>query len=115
MCGVLFWSDLDDRSERTSRISSNAANMLVGAIYLPRGTLIIDANAPVADLSARTAVIVRQFVMSGRPHLVINLNYNATDVPAPSGIRLGRAPRPSSGAPAIVDQETTLRPRQVWA
>lgn len=86
MSGVLFWSDLDDRAERMSRISSNAANMLVGAIYLPRGTLIVDANAPVADLSAWTAVIVRQLVMSGRPHLVINSNYNATDVPVPSGI-----------------------------
>lgn len=86
MAGVLFWSDLDQRAERLSRISSNFANRLVGAIYLPRGTLIVDADAPVADLSAWTAVIVRQLVMSGRPHLVVNANYHATDVPVPGGI-----------------------------
>jgi hypothetical protein len=49
--------------------------------------LHIDANAPVADKSAYTAIVARMLTLYGGPHLVLNTNYEQTDVPVPDGIK----------------------------
>ncbi|MEM8648827.1 MAG: hypothetical protein AAGF86_21165, partial [Pseudomonadota bacterium] len=84
--------DLGDLSTmRTHRIRSNNARQLLGTIYLPNSILQIDANAPVADESAYTAVVVRRLWLLEGPHLVLNADYSATDVPVPSSIAGGEA------------------------
>ena len=55
--------------------------MLLGTIYLSRNTLSVDANAPVADESAYTAIIARKLLLDAGPNLVLNSNYSATDIP----------------------------------
>lgn len=79
------------KTMRTHRIKSNDARQLLGTIYLPNSILQIDANAPVADESAYTAVVVRRLWLLEGPHLVLNADYSATDVPVPSSIAGGEA------------------------
>jgi hypothetical protein len=49
--------------------------------------LTIDANQPVADKSAYTALVVRRFTANAGPTVTLNTNYDETDVPVPDGIR----------------------------
>ncbi len=76
-------------SKRTHRISSSGARELVGTIYLPKSSLLIDAAGPVADKSAFTAIVTRSLNLRSGPHLVLNTNYGATDVPVPRSIAGG--------------------------
>lgn len=86
MAGVLMFEERTAGLSRLYRITSDNANVLLGTIYLPRGTLWIDSQRPVADRSEYTALVVRRLVLSDGPNLVINSNYSATDVPVPTGL-----------------------------
>jgi hypothetical protein len=66
---------------------SNDARTLVGTIYLSRGLLIVDAERTIADKSAYTALVVREFKLFGGPNVVLRTNYDMTDVPVPDGIK----------------------------
>ena len=57
-------------------------NTLAGVVRLH-----VDANSPIADKSAYTAIVARMLTLYGGPHLVLNSNYEQTDVPVPKGIR----------------------------
>jgi len=86
MAGLLFFAS---RSQANLQflISSNNARQLLGTIYLPEGQLTINANAPVADQSAYTAIVARKLTADAGPTIVLNTNYTLTDVPVPNGIR----------------------------
>ncbi|MEM1376731.1 MAG: pilus assembly protein TadG-related protein [Pseudomonadota bacterium] len=71
---------------RLHTISSNDARTLLGTIYLPNSVLMIDAQAPVADTSAYTAIVVGRMWLREGPTLVLNADYSATDVPVPAGL-----------------------------
>jgi len=71
---------------RMHRMASNNARILVGTFYLPRGIFLINANAPVADRSAYTAIITNRLWLQEGPTLVLNADYAATQVPVPDGI-----------------------------
>ena len=79
----------NSKTVRLHRIQSNEARKLLGTIYLPRSVLMIDANAPVADESAFTAVVVGRLWLRDGPNLVLNANYSATDVPLPQSLAGG--------------------------
>ena len=84
------FADLKTLGEmRTHRIKSNNARKLLGTFYLPNSILQIDANAPVADESAYTAIVARRLWLLEGPHLVLNSDYAATDVPVPSSLAGG--------------------------
>ena len=84
------FGDLKTLSEmRTHRIKSNNARKLLGTFYLPNSILQIDANAPVADESAYTAIVARRLWLLEGPHLILNTDYAATDVPVPSSLAGG--------------------------
>lgn len=87
MAGLLFFEDRAAPLERTHLINSANARQLTGTIYLPRGKLVIDPNAPVAADSAYTAIVARKVQMTEGPTLVLNSNYDQTLVPVPDGIR----------------------------
>ena len=53
---------------------------------MPSGHLYVDADAPIADRSAYTAIIVSRLELFAGPHLVLNTDYSATDVPVPDGV-----------------------------
>ena len=75
---------------RIHRIGSNNARNLLGTIYLPQGTLLIDATAPVADQSAYTAIIANSLQLQKGPQLVLRSDYDKTNVPVPDGLINGR-------------------------
>ncbi|MEM6615655.1 MAG: pilus assembly protein TadG-related protein [Pseudomonadota bacterium] len=74
---------------RVHKIRSNDARQLLGTLYLPRSILMIDANAPVAEDSAFTAIVAARIWLLGGPTLVINSDYAATEVPLPSSLAGG--------------------------
>ena len=84
MAGLLFFADRNSPLTKASRISSDDARQLLGTIYMPNSQLMVDANKPVADQSAYTAILVRILTLMGGPKLVLNSNYGATDIPAPA-------------------------------
>jgi hypothetical protein len=86
MAGILFFGDRASDENIKYEITSNFTRKLLGTIYFPRNRFVIDANQPVADQSAYTAIVVRRLELSAGPNLVINSSYDATDVPVPNGI-----------------------------
>lgn len=87
MAGILMFESRSQEKTGTHMISSDDARMLLGTIYLPQSEVRVDASSPVADESAYTAIVARALRLYGGPHLVLNTNYDATDVPAPEGIK----------------------------
>lgn len=86
LAGLLFFEDHKALPSNIHTISSNNARKLVGTIYVPRGTLTIDANAPVADKPAYTALLVHSLILKEGPHVVLRSDYEMTDVPVPPGL-----------------------------
>lgn len=83
--GFLFVSDHVGASENY-KIFSNDARNLLGTVYLPNDNLIVETEAPIADESAFTVLVVRTFLGRERPRMVLNSDYDATDVPVPNGV-----------------------------
>jgi len=86
MAGLLFFEDTTSPIGREFRITSNYANYLVGTVYLPSGTFLVDANNDVADESEFTVLVVNKLVLKAGPRLVLNTNYGLSDVPIPAGV-----------------------------
>jgi len=87
LAGLLFFADRSAASVQQHIIRSNNAHTLTGTIYLPRGNLLVDPGAKVAQNSAYTAIIANQISINMGPELVLNSNYGATSVPVPDGIK----------------------------
>jgi hypothetical protein len=96
MAGFLFFANrvllTGDLNLRHFVINSNNARNLLGTIYLRDGVLDVDANRPIADQSAYTVIVARRINVRSGPDLVLNTNYEGTDVPVPEGV----GPRNSS-------------------
>lgn len=86
MAGILFFEDRAAKPLQEHVIASHNARVLLGTIYLPAGILVIDAEEPIAQDSAYTAIIARRIAIQNRSKLVINADYGKTDVPVPDGI-----------------------------
>ena len=86
MAGLLIFASKSVGSE-VYRIESDNARNLLGTIYLPAGELRIDANKPIADQSAYTAIVADSMRLYGGPHLILNTDYHLTTVPVPGGIK----------------------------
>lgn len=86
MAGLLFFEDRAGNLGKTSRITSDYARKLIGTVYLSRGEFMIDSTRPVADKSEYTAMVVRKLSLQSGPDLVVNSDYEASDVPVPTGL-----------------------------
>lgn len=87
MAGLLIFEDRAAPLGQEHTISCANASVLTGTIYLPRGKLSVNPNASVAAESAYTAIIAYQIELNEGPDLVLNADYNATDVPVPAGLK----------------------------
>lgn len=87
MAGLLVFEGRSQPENGLHQILSDDARNLLGTIYLSRGRLHVDANSPIADRSAYTAIVARVMTLYGGPNLVLNTNYDSTDIPVPDGIR----------------------------
>ena len=90
MAGLLIFEDRGASKIEKHEITSDNARLLLGTIYLPNGTLKIDAEGPVADKSAYTAIIARAIELDEGPTLYLNSDYESTAVPLPDGLLGGR-------------------------
>lgn len=86
MAGILVWEDRKQPLSRKFLIMSDKARELLGTIYVSRSYLEIDADGPVADKSAYTAIVARRMKLVRGPTLVLNSNYSNTNVPVPDGL-----------------------------
>ncbi|MDP3738513.1 MAG: pilus assembly protein TadG-related protein [Hyphomonadaceae bacterium] len=86
MAGMLFFEDRDRLLGLPHRIASDNARKLVGTIYLPNNTLLIDSKDPIADQSDYTVIIARKFEMKQGPELVLNTDYENSPIPVPDGV-----------------------------
>lgn len=86
LAGLLFFGSRQQTSTNYL-INSDHAHQLLGTIYLPGGVLSIDANQPIADRSAYTAIVAKKVMAFSGPTVTLNTNYEKTDVPVPDGIR----------------------------
>lgn len=86
LAGLLFFGSRQQSSTKYL-INSDHAHQLLGTIYLPGGILSIDANQPIADRSAYTAIVAKKVLAFSGPTVTLNTNYEKTDVPVPDGIR----------------------------
>ena len=85
MAGILIFDDRGGKYDK-HKIFSNNARKVLGTVYLPNGALYIDAKKPIADKSAYTVVVARTVELYDGPELVLNSDYQATDVPVPKGV-----------------------------
>src|SRR5690606_20432056 len=67
-------------------ISSDNVESLLGVIYVPAARLVVEGSADVARESAWTVIVAKALQLRGSPSLFINANYDASDVPVPSGV-----------------------------
>lgn len=67
-------------------ISSDNVESLLGVIYVPSARLIVEGKEDVARDSAWTVIVAKSVELKGSPSLFINANYNASNVPVPSGV-----------------------------
>lgn len=67
-------------------ISADHVEALLGVIYVPSATLIVEGTEDVARDSAWTVIVAKEVQMKGSPSLFINANYDASDVPVPDGV-----------------------------
>jgi hypothetical protein len=88
--GLLLFGDRDAPSNSAHQFRSNKARNMLGTIYLPAAELRIGGGAPIADKSPWTAVVAGSLQVDGAAEIVLNTNFDATDVPLPSGLD-GRA------------------------
>jgi Putative Flp pilus-assembly TadE/G-like len=86
MAGILFFEDPASSPGTVFEISSKRAMNLLGTIYLPKGTLRVDANNKIAESSAYTVIVANKVDIGKYSEVVINADYDATDVPLPVGL-----------------------------
>lgn len=86
MAGILFFEDRNAPLLREHVVKSDDARVLLGTFYLPRGRLVIRTSRPIADKSAYTAIVAYQVAVDLNSRLVINADYDATDIPVPEGV-----------------------------
>ncbi|MGB7336172.1 MAG: pilus assembly protein TadG-related protein [Salaquimonas sp.] len=86
LSGILFYEDRNSMPNRVFTIRSKDAEKFEGTVYLPQGTLFIDKESRVGQLSNWTAIIVKRFEVGKGPQLMVNSDYANSDVPVPEGV-----------------------------
>jgi len=86
MAGLLFFESRAAPRGRAFKVTSEKASNLLGTIYLPNGIFEVDASGAVAEASAYTVIIANEVHLKKEANLVLNANYDTTDVPVPAGL-----------------------------
>jgi hypothetical protein len=86
MAGILVFEDRNSSEGRQFEISSRDARRLVGAIYLPKGELLVRGTSNFAGASEWTAIVARTIEINAGPVISLNSDYAASDIPVPDTI-----------------------------
>lgn len=83
MAGILFFEDRNAYPNREFVIRSSDAQLLEGAIYLPKATLVIDQVSHIGQKSNWTSIVSNRIEIKNGPKLVLNSDYANSQVPVP--------------------------------
>jgi hypothetical protein len=89
MVGLVFWEDPNNMpagSAATHKIWSDHAQNLYGTVYFPQGTLNVGGHANIGGLADYTIIVAHDLVVFQSANIVLNANYNASNVPVPTGV-----------------------------
>ncbi len=96
LAGMLFFEDRAN-APGLHKMASRFAPLMLGTFYFPKSRLEVGARVltpnvgkAVGQLSAWTIVIAGQVKVGDGLNLVLNTNYDQTDVPVPDGASGGR-------------------------
>lgn len=73
-------------NDEDMEISSANVDKLLGTIYLPNATLMINASGAVAEDSKWSVVVAKDIALDKNARLVINTDYAGSGVPVPIGV-----------------------------
>lgn len=73
-------------NEKDMEISSSSVDKLLGTIYVPEATLVINAAGSVAEASKWSVVVAKEIKLDLNARLVINTDYAGSGVPVPMGV-----------------------------
>ncbi|MBV9829477.1 MAG: pilus assembly protein [Alphaproteobacteria bacterium] len=83
----------------TFSISTTAAHVLEGVVYIPNALLDVQGFRPVAESSAWTVIVAKAIAVHGTANLTLNASYSASPVPVPMGVGPNAA---GSGAISLI-------------
>lgn len=86
LAGMLFFEDPLAAVSTHHLIGSDNARRLVGTIYIPMSKLRVEGRDPIAEDSEYTIIVAREFELRDGPNLVLNANYDSSDIPVPVGV-----------------------------
>lgn len=89
LAGILFFEDRNSPINRDFTIRSKDAEKFEGAIYLPKGKLLITGKSRVGQKSSWTAIIANRIDIGVGPDIIINSDYANSSIPVPDGISSG--------------------------
>ena len=87
MSGLLIFAARETTRGNRHKIYSENAHVMVGTVYIPTGELLVAGAANVGSDSAYTAIVAETIRLYGGPHIVLNTDFDETDVPVPDGIK----------------------------
>jgi len=73
-------------NEKDMEISSSFVDKLLGTVYVPEATLVINATGAVAENSKWSVVVAKDITLDKNATLVINTDYTGSGVPVPMGV-----------------------------
>jgi hypothetical protein len=73
-------------NEKNMEISSSSVDKLLGTIYVPEATLVINAAGAVAEDSKWSVIVAKEIKLDMNARLVINTDYAGSGVPVPMGV-----------------------------
>lgn len=91
LAGILLFEDRNAAPLQQYEILSNDAPLLLGTIYLPQGRLYVSTNKTIAHSSAFTIIVAQRMELYGGSNLILNSDYDKTNVPVPGGLNPGYA------------------------
>ncbi len=73
-------------NDEDMEISSSFVDKLLGTIYAPNATLVINAGGAVAEDSKWSVIVAKEIALDKNAKLVINTDYAGSGVPVPMGV-----------------------------
>jgi len=74
------------QNDEDMRISSSFVDKLLGTVYVPEATLVINAAGAVAEDSKWSVIVAKDITLDRNATLVINTDYTGSGVPVPMGV-----------------------------
>ena len=74
------------QNDEDMEISSSLVDKLLGTIYVPDATLVINASGAVAEDSKWSVIVAKEIALDKNAKLVINSDYAGSGVPVPMGV-----------------------------